>query len=189
LRATVGQAQVLPSINKYNRFGDALSLTGTLSLAVAACATLWQRSINNELEETQVVQRVRLLRPVLYVGAATLVIALFRLSATHAWGASYLPPESEIGKAVASLSTGIVGSLGTYYTLLIASIYLPAAFLLRARLRKLAASKPDPEAWMASQGMGLSLPQFLPRVIALLGPLLAGPLGDLLLRATTVLGD
>jgi hypothetical protein len=144
--------------------------------------------VNDDLDEKQVMHRVRLLRPVLYVGAATFVIAVLRLSATHAWGLSYLPPDSDLGKAVASLTTGIVGTMGTVYTLLIGGIYLPAAFILRARLRKIAATQPDPEAWLASHGMGLSFFQFLPRVLALLGPLLAGPLGELLIRATTVLG-
>jgi len=186
LRATVGQ--VLPWINKFNRFGDALSLTGTICLAAAACATLWHKDVNKEFDETQLMQRVRLLRPVLYVGAATLVIAVLRLSAMHAWAISYLPPDGELGKSVASLTSGIVGTLGTLLTLLLAGIYLPAIITLRARLRELAAKEPDPEAWMAQHGVGLSLPQFLPRVVALLAPLLAGPLGDILVRATASLG-
>ena len=186
LRATVGQ--VVPWINKFNRFGDALSITGTFCLAVAACATLWHRDVKNELNEEHVVKRVRLLRPVLYVAAATLVIALFRLSATHAWGISYLPSDNEFGRAVGTLTTGIVRTMGIVFTLLIGGIYLPAALLLRMRLRQVAASKEDPEAWITSQGMNLSIPQFLPRVIALLSPLIAGPLGELVINATKSLG-
>lgn len=185
-QGTIGQ--VLPSINKYNRVAEALSLTGTLSLAAAACATLWRLDTSDELEETQLLKRVNLLRPVLYVGAVSLAIAVLRLSATHTWGASYLPPASDLGKSVASLITGIVGSLGTLYTLVIAGVYLPAALLLRARIRELALRQPDSQGWLASRGLTLSFPQYLPRVIALLGPLLAGPLGDLLARATTALG-
>jgi hypothetical protein len=186
LRATVGQ--VLPPINTYMRLSDFISLTGTLSLAFAACATLWQRDMNKELDQSQVLQRVRLLQPVLYVLAATLVIAVFRLAATHAWGASFLSPDGELGKTVTSLTTGIVGTLGTFFTLLIAGIYLPAALILRMRLRKVAATQDQPETWLANNGMSLTLPQSLPRVIALIGPLLAGPLGDLLVQATTALG-
>jgi hypothetical protein len=186
LRNTVGH--VLPEINKYNRYSDALSLTGTLSLAAAACATLWHRDMKNELDETQLVRRVNLLRPVLYVGAATLAIAVLRLSATFGWAASYLPPESDLGKAVTSLVAGIVGSLGTSYTLLMAGVYLPAALLLRARVKAFSATQPDPQAWLVKRGLTLSFPQYLPRVIALLTPLLAGPLGDLLVRTTAALG-
>jgi hypothetical protein len=186
LRATVGQ--VLPWINKFNRFAEALSLTGTICLAAAASATLWHRDVNAEFDETQLMQRIRLLRPILYVGAATLVIAVLRLSAVHGWATSYLAPEGELGKSVASLTNGIVGTLGTLLTLLLAGIYLPAVIILRARLRQLAAQQADPEAWMASHGVGLSLSQFLPRVVALLAPLLAGPLGAILVRATSSLG-
>ncbi|HUS11110.1 MAG TPA: hypothetical protein VMZ30_11650 [Pyrinomonadaceae bacterium] len=182
LRTTVGQ--MVPSINRYNRLADALSLTGTLSLAVAACATLWQRDAAEE-NETELVKRVNLLRPVLYVSAATLAIAVLKLSATLGWAASYLSPDSEIGKSVVILVRGIVASMGTFYTLLVAGVYVPAALLLRARIRKLAKSqKPDdPDGWLASHGLTLSFPQYLPRVIALLGPLLAGPLAELLSKA------
>jgi hypothetical protein len=78
--------------------------------------------------------------------------------------------------------------MGTVFTLFAAGVYLPAALLLRARVRKLALrQKPDdPERWLKSHGLMLSFPQYLPRVIALLGPLLAGPLGELLGKATSV---
>jgi hypothetical protein len=185
LRGTVGQA--LPSINTYMRFGDAFSFTGTLSLAVAACATLWRHDVKQELHEEHVVERVRLLRPVLYVGAVTLVVVLFRLSTTLGWAVSYLPADSELGNAVASFTTGIVATLGTVFTMVIGGIYLPAALILRAHVRKFASRQADPEAWMAKHGLGLSLPQFLPRAIALLSPLLAGPLGELLVKGTKLL--
>jgi len=186
LRATVGQ--VLPSINTNMRIADALSLTGTLCLAFAACATLWQRDLSKEFDQLQVLRRVRLLRPVLYVLATTLVIAVLRLSATHAWGASFLPPDTDLAKDLTTLRAGIVGTLGTFFTLLIAGIYLPAALILRMRLRKVASSQTEPETWLANNGVSLSVPDFLTRVIALLAPLLAGPLGELLVSATSSLG-
>lgn len=186
LRATVGQK--VPGINKYNRLAEALSLGGTLSLAAAACATLWQRHAGADEDEQQLLKRVRLLRPVLIVGAVTLVIAILRLSVTHAWGASFLPPDSALAKNLASLITGIVGSLGTVYTLLMAALYLPAAIILRARVMKLATTQQDPQTWLSNNGLDLSISKVVPRVIALLAPLLAGPLGDLLVRATKDLG-
>lgn len=183
LRTTVGQ--MVPSINLYNRLADALSLMGTLSLAVAACATLWQHDANDENQD-ELIRRVSVLRPVLYVSAATLAIAVLRFSATLGWAESYLPPDSEIGKSVANLVKGIIAAMGTVYTLFVAGLYLPAALLLRARVRKMAThEKPtDPDGWLKTHGLTLSFPQYLPRVLALLGPLLAGPLGELLGKAT-----
>jgi hypothetical protein len=182
LRATVGQG--VREINKYNRVAEALSLAGSLSLAAAACATLWRRDVNGQQDKEQVLKRVRLMRPILIVAAATLVIAILRLSVTHAWATSHLPPESDLAKNLAGLTTGIVGSMGIVYTLLVAAIYLPAVLMLRARVTKMAAAEPDPEKCLADHGLNLSFSKLLPRVIVLLSPLLAGPLGDLLVRAT-----
>lgn len=41
---------------------------------------------------------------------------------------------------------------------------------------------PQREEWMREQGLSASFSHHLPRVAAILGPLLAGPLGDLLGR-------
>jgi hypothetical protein len=185
LRATVGQ--VLPGINKFNRWGDALSLTGTLCLAVAACATVWQRNVNKKLDADEVAKRVRLLRPVLYVGALMLVVAVIRLSATHAWAVTYLSADSDLGKAVATFTKGIIGTLGTVFTLLIGGIYLPAALMLQARVREVAPSQQSPEEFIKNCGINLSLPATLGRAIVLLGPFLAGPLGERLVEATKAL--
>ncbi len=186
LRATVGQ--YMGSINKYQRLGDAWSLTATLCLAAAACATVWQSNVNKRLKADEVAKRVRLLRPILYVGAAMLVIAVLRLSATHAWAVSYLPPDTDLGKAVTTLTRGIIGTLGVVFTLLIAGIYLPAAIILRARVREIAPSQPDPNEWMNSERINLSFPQTLGRAIILISPFLAGPLGERLVEATKALG-
>jgi hypothetical protein len=185
-RGTIGGT--ISWINKFNRFIEAFSLTGTLSLAVAACAILWQPDPNQPMSEKQLMLRVRLLRPVLYVGAATLVMSVLRLAATHAWAVSYLLPDTEPGKSIVTLTTGIVGSLGTTYTLLIAGIYLPAALILRERLKKLPSAEADPESFLATRGLSPTLTRVLPRVIALIGPLLAGPLGDALVKVINSLG-
>ena len=141
-------------------------------------------------DQDELLKRVRLLRPILMVGATALVVAILRLSVTHAWAASYLLPESPLAKNVSSLVTGIVVSMGTVYTLLMASIYLPAALMLRTRVLKLAAGKTDQEQekFLSDNGLNLSFMQLLPRVLALFAPLLAGPLGELLVRATKELG-
>ena len=188
LRATVGQALVLPGINKFNRWGDVLGLTGTLCLALAACATVWRRDVNSELDADKVAMRVRLLRPVLYVGALMLVIAVLRLSATHAWAVTYLPADTDLGKAVATLTKGIIGTLGTVFTLLIAGIYLPAALMLQARVRTVAATQPNPDDFIKNNGINLSMPATLGRAIVLISPFLAGPLGERLVEAAKTLG-
>lgn len=183
LRATVGQG--LSEINKSNRLIDAMSLTATLSLACAATAILFQRDSNPQGKE-ELRRRQTLLRYVLYAGAAVLVIAVLHKSATLGWGASYLPPESTIAPSVNNLVTGIVNSMGAFYALLMAAVYVPAALILQSRVKQLAASEApdDPNSWLTNNGFSLSFSQYLPRIVALLGPMLAGPLGELLIGAS-----
>jgi hypothetical protein len=73
-------------------------------------------------------------------------------------------------------------------TLILVAVYLPAAFVLRRRAERLADEKfgegkgtlPEREKWMQNRGLALSTSEYLPRVAALLAPLLAGPIGDLI---------
>ncbi len=176
-QATIGKKD-LPGISKYNRIAEAFSLTGALSLAAAACAILWKRDVNKLLDEADLKRRINLLRPVLYVGAAVLILGVIRLSATHGWAVSYLPPNKDITTTVSSLTSGIIGSLGTTYTLVIAGIYLPAILILRSRLNDVAPGQTDSSGWI----------KLVPKVIAIIGPFLAGPLGKLLINLANSLG-
>jgi len=183
--ATVAQA--LPAVSRYNRLFDSMSLTATLCLAFAACATLWQRDVNDEPKTEDVARRVSMLRYVLYVGAALLALGVLRLSAMLSWGQSFLAPGTATGKSVSTLVAGITTSLGVYFTLLMLGMYLPAALLLRERARRVAEGD-DLEAkedWLKKHGLAISVTDYIPRVFALLGPLLAGPIGELLKNAFT----
>jgi hypothetical protein len=179
LRATV--ARVLPAINVYISGFDALSLIAVISLCFAASAVLWRSKDLNDLELSR---RMQLLRYLLYMGAVLLVIGVLRLSTTLNWGASFIPSESATGKLLGILIPGIVSSLGTYYTLLMAAMYLPAALILRARARELVNENVEVEAerdsWLSNHGLTLSYVESLPRIIAILAPLMAGPFFDIM---------
>ena len=183
LRATVDQVLPAIRINKLTRIFDTFSLTATLCLACAACAIVWQRH-DEEQDENELARRMGLLRHVLYIGAALLAVGVLRVSATLGWGASFIPADTEPGKAVLVLVSGIVGSLGVSFTLLIAAVYLPAALILRARATKLASKQPleGRQTWLTERGLALSVSQYVPRFVALISPLLVGPVGELLIR-------
>lgn len=180
LRATVGQ--VLPTIFIYVRGFDALSLTAVFSLCFAACAILWNPEPSNPRDKAELRRRLRLLRDVLFTSAALLVIGVLRLSTTLNWGASFIPVDSEVGKLIGPLVSGIVSSLGTFYTLLIAGIYIPAVLLLRARANELAetANSATPDTWLSENGLTLSFAAWLPKIVAILAPLMAGPFIEIL---------
>jgi hypothetical protein len=188
LRATVGQAEPEIHINRLNRLFDAISLTATLSLAFAASAILFQRDSNPQGKE-ELRRRQTLLRYVLYFGAALLAIAVLALSARLGWGTSYLPAESPLTTSVNSLVTGIVNSMGAFYALLMAAVYIPAALVLQSRVKQLAAieAPDDPNTWLTNNGFSLSVSDYVRRIVALLGPMLAGPLGVLLTQASSAI--
>jgi hypothetical protein len=175
LRATVGQE--LSSIFIYIRGFDALSLTAVFSLCCAACAILWNPKPNKPRDKAELRQRFRLLRSVLFVSAAMLVINVLRLSTTLNWGSSFIPADSEVGKFIGPLVSGIVSSLGTFYTLQIAGIYIPAVLVLRARANELAevANSAAPDTWLSENGLTVPFSAWLPRIVAILAPLMAGP--------------
>jgi hypothetical protein len=175
LRATVGQE--LASIFIYIRAFDALSLTAVFSLCCASCAVLWNPDPNKRRNKTELRLRLRLLRSVLFTSAAMLVISVLRLSTTLNWGASFIAVDSEVGKFIGPLVSGIVSSLGTFYTLQIAGIYIPAVLVLRARANELAevANPAAPDTWLSENGLTVSVSAWLPRIVAILAPLMAGP--------------
>lgn len=188
LLETVGR--MLPSINTYNRLFDALGLTVGVMLAVAACAAI-RRDAVEDAEGKTLRRRMRLLRTILYAGAAALVVSVIRLSVTLNWGGSFLPAATPPAVSEsATLITGIVNTLGIYYTILLAAVYAPAALVLRRRANALASQQPPEkqDEWLKARGLALSFTEYLPRVVAILAPLLAGPVADLVKSVLNVGG-
>jgi hypothetical protein len=112
----------------------------------------------------------------LYVGSALLIIATLRLSTILHWTLDYLQPHLAMAEDkkisflinnLNSLVTSIVTSMGAFYTLLLAAIFIPAAFILNKHVTK-------------SGEIVSPLSEQLLRLAAIIGPLLAGPIGELL---------
>ena len=88
-------------------------------------------------------------------------------------------------EAAQNFNSTVVAVAGGFNTMVLAAVYLPAAYILqrRARLEVMRSSlklKPeDREKMLKDQGLTFSFRESLPRVAAILGPLLAGPIGDL----------
>jgi hypothetical protein len=154
-------------------------------------------------------RQTRNLQSVLYAGAVVLVITTFRQNITLRWALDYLqPPEllnQLVGFSVARYLMGrlevvvsnIVTGTGIMNTLLLTGLYVPAALVLQNRVRGLARlavqrEKAVPEAgldvpltkeqteWIAQHDLALPLKEQLPKIVAILSPMLAGPVGQLL---------
>jgi len=174
-------ALAVPRIDFYNRFFEALGVTVGIMLAVAASTLIW-RDTREMQDEEELKRRLRLLRALLYAGAAALIIGVLRLAAALNWGGDFWAAGSPAGKEAASLLNGILSSLGISYTLILVSMYLPTVLMLNARAQALAQAKAPEKSkeWLEKNGLTLSYLGYLPRLLALLGPILVGPLGQLL---------
>ncbi|HWN11697.1 MAG TPA: hypothetical protein VNO50_20900 [Pyrinomonadaceae bacterium] len=142
------------------------------------------------------------LRLLLYVGAILLVVITFRHRMTLNWALEYLKPvpllESYptykyvnlIYGHLETLTSNIVLATSVLNTLLLAALYVPEALLLQRRahaLSRIAASKESKsgesaweDEWLKSRHLIFPFKEQLPKVIAILSPLLAGPLGEVL---------
>jgi hypothetical protein len=122
--------------------------------------------------------QIRYLRMMLYFGSALLIIATLRLRTILHWTLDYLQPhpsmagDKEVSFLINNLSgiiSGVVTSMGAFYTLLLAAIFVPAALILNNRAKE-------------SVEIVSPLSEQLLRLAAIIGPLLAGPIGELLSR-------
>lgn len=178
---------------------DAVSITYfTLLVGTAATALFVAAScvvvsgVRGEQSPLAVAERMRTLRTLLYVAAAALVTTVLRLSMTFSWVLAGLPSGGAAGRAQASkfvegFASSFTAVQACAYSLILAAAYIPAALVLSRRARELAGvvgyeTLPQRDEWLKAQGLADSFAEHLPRVAAILGPLLAGPLGGLLGR-------
>lgn len=148
--------------------------------------------------------QMRHLRALLYSGAVLLVVTTFRQNVTLRWALDYLQLPSMLEKDLALpkflfqrlevLVSNIVTGTGILNTLILASLYVPSAFVLQRRGEDLAATAVGDKRkekdsyvltkahkdWMEQHGLSFVLKDQLPKMAAILSPLLAGPIGQLL---------
>jgi hypothetical protein len=172
---------------------NALSLASALALAIGAWLLIQPHPVqaapapvHPAVELAQRLDRLTttatLLRVVLYVATAALVVGVLRMSATLGWLEAFLTPGD--AAVFAGLRTTTTGMVGAYYSLMLAAVYLPGAYIVRERARGVIASAPVPDATRekaySRPEFSIALSSVLSRIAVLLGPLLAGPIGEFL---------
>jgi hypothetical protein len=172
---------------KLVNFFDVMGSTVVLALLLAATAILWHpRSFFTADPEQfksrldQLVSRRRYLRLVLYAGTIVLVIGIMRIRVLLDWLLTYsLPPTLQA--SVDDFHKVLISSLGVFYTLLLVAVYVPARFIIINRAQSLPGAV---EAELQTEGFSststLTFKEFLPRIAALLAPLLVGPVAELI---------
>jgi hypothetical protein len=124
--------------------------------------------------------RMRSLAYVLYVGTALLIASMLRLSALYEW--VVLVAEESSRESLKLLASSLMRVWGVYYTTLLATIYLPAYLILRKRGHALiegASTEAEREKWLKDRGLALGATDILPRLVAILAPIIAGEAGKL----------
>lgn len=126
-------------------------------------------------------EQMKDLRIVLYFGTLILIVNVLLMSAVTQWTLAFISPDAV--EAANSFYLALSSVTGGLNSLILAAIYLPAAYILQRRAQLLAQEShllPDKqEEILSSKGLTFSFRESLPRILAILGPLLAGPIGEL----------
>lgn len=149
-------------------------------LTVVLSTLLWpgDDSADSETKARRYAARMRRLTLVLYVGTFLLVASVIRLAALYDWVAvAASAPDDTLRKSVSALGSGLLRVWGVYYTTLLATIYIPSYAVLRYRAQRLPNANLPQETrdeWLKTHGLTLNISDVLPRIAAILAPILAG---------------
>jgi hypothetical protein len=124
------------------------------------------------------------LQIVLYFSTVLLIVGVLRVKSGFTWSLTFM--DVDTAKIMTGLLTNAATVLGGFFTIMLASTYLPSAYVIHERakilFRELNPNKSVGEvaAEMEKEGFKLSFTDALPRIIAVAGPLLTGPAAELL---------
>jgi cytochrome b561 len=165
-----------------NSFGFAVSLLAVF----ATCAILY--SSNDEAVPAglkQLSTKMNRLQLILYVGTIMLVVGVLLIRSMYQWSLAFILRDEQAIKVAESFYSSLLATEGGFFTLILAAVYLPAALILRSHansLNGLPEQNADREKLLTDYNLTFSFTESLPRLLAILGPLLAGPVGELFSR-------
>ena len=173
----IGNRNIGAAVISSHLWLDALGITIATFFALVT-STILRSESKPKNDAKHVKEQIRYLRMMLYVGSFLLIIATLRLRIILSWTLEYLQPyplaadEKQISFLVNSLNgfiANVVTSMGTFYSLLLAVIFVPAILILIKRAPK-------------SGDVISPLSEQLLRLPAIMGPLLAGPIWEFVNR-------
>ena len=167
------------SIETFRITMERLTSTAAILLILIACLLLFpvHGSVESRLRETA--KRHGELSYLLALGTVLLVGDVLLKMLAARWAAEYfVAPQRE---QIASLVQGIASGWAVYDSLVLAAAYIPAAIVLRSRLRKYAAEVDlkTPPAWFEKEWLVTSPMQEVSRLLAILAPFLVGKATDI----------
>lgn len=201
LQNTIGSAPLgEPRIVNVMAVANALSLAASLALVAACCWLLLPVQIKPDARDSELLEldsatllrrnlspithRLRHLRVFLYVATLLLVVGVLRMQAVMDWVLTFLLPND--AEALKGLTSTVSGVISAFYSLVLAAVYLPAAYVLKTRAEAVIDTSGAAEEVKGKiredTVFSQSLNAVLPRLAALFGPLLAGPFAALVDR-------
>lgn len=152
------------------------------SSALATPNDDWQPTL--ETVSTQMHQ----LRNTLNIGSIALVAGILHMHAWLQWPTA-LMQDASLKSAVSGTALAITVFWGTSFTLMLMATYGPAATKLSAQARHTLKQEQgkgtiqDPQSWLKNHDLSITLGEQLPQIGIMLAPVLAGPLGSLVMGA------
>jgi hypothetical protein len=195
---TIGKMQsgtagvtVLEFVRDIFRVGHVIGISTVILLSVAAAASIVHDTGGSGGNIEGLASQRRGLRRVLFAGAAALLALLFVNSTLFDMPLALVPAKLEnaanpLHVDLSSIKAGLMTYWGATQTLILISIYIPAAMILGARAESLALranpGKPaaDRKKWLANNDIDPSWQKQLSDTLAVLSPLLAGILSNVL---------
>ena len=171
---------------------NSTGLAAAFALVLASCAILLPSRSNSSNDGLrQLSKRMNYLRSVLYVGTLVLVVGVLLMKSIFQWSLAFIrqPGDGDaVEKIVEGFTSSIVAADAGFYTLLLAAVYLPAAFILQWRARSLKGlpkERSERDKVLHGHGLTFSFKESFPRIVAILGPFLAGPVSELIKNIPT----
>jgi hypothetical protein len=176
LRAATLHRTLMTDAVSVDKWFDRLAYAIFFLLTSAAAATLlWPATVASKVQLLR--RRITRVHSLLYVGAAALAFRVLEMFFLYKWPGAWLggSPATSADRIALAVST----AYGFFYTGVLASLFLPTALVLGSHATALADESTvdaagDHDEWLSKAGLQISPFQTFGRVLAILGPLIAG---------------
>jgi hypothetical protein len=157
------------------------AIVSTLSLVTGSCIMADKNKIRKDDLQVLVLQ-MRQLKKFIGIVSVMLVAGVLHMIAWLHWPTALIADKS-LAAHVVNFSEAIGLYWGATFSLLIATFYIPAAWSISKRAEDIITAYPEQtqgmemQEWLQKHSMSLSPLQQVPQLLAMLAPLLVGPIG------------
>jgi hypothetical protein len=172
------------AIDVITKFLNSLGNAAIFSLLMTICLTLYPLKREEPQEGIVLLsRRMKFLRLILYTGTFLLITTILHKKSIYQWSLAYISQDEAILSVAREFVLSLLTLEGGFYTMVLAAAYFPAAFVLQRRAQLLidgSVEETEKEKKLQELGMTFSFRESLPRILAILGPFLTGPIGEFL---------